>query len=153
MGSFYKTIIADTFPNLMVDPKIQNHLGGRIEYLLWSNIGLGVEYTYAAFSFKFQGSKTNYSLAVFKKQRVLAKFNFHFATSEKLDPYLTAGIGYSSTKLFSDEPDYIPETVNVLPVALRVGIGLRYFFSDFIGMHIEAGLGGPLMQAGVSFKI
>ena len=38
------------------------------------------------------------------------------------------------------------------PVALRTAIGLRYFITDNICFAAEVGIGGPIMQAGFSYK-
>ena len=42
--------------------------------------------------------------------------------------------------------------VNIIPVAVRVGVGVRYFYTDFIGFGAEVGLGAPIMQIGFSLK-
>ncbi len=158
-GIIYKQFIIDT---LGISPnKIHNlgHFGGRFEYMVWNKIGFGIEYTYALLSFDYQGRSQIYDAGIVK-QRVLAKFNFHFATSNKFDPYLTAGVGYSNTKFFynsntkffNNKPGTKSEKITILPVAYRVGIGFRYFFTQMIGVNAEVGLGGPLMQAGLSFK-
>ena len=42
--------------------------------------------------------------------------------------------------------------LNILPVAFRLGIGLRYYFIENLGVCVEAGIGGPLVQAGLSEK-
>ncbi len=150
MGILVKKVLADSFG--ITKALNINHIGARFEYMVWSQIGLGLEYTYALLSIDYQGKNGKYYTAGVSKQRFLGKFNYHFATSEKLDPYLTAGIGYSNTNVFSNEPGVKSTSVTTIPIALRVGIGLRYFFTETIGINAEVGLGGPLMQAGMSFK-
>jgi outer membrane protein W len=149
-----------------------NHLGGKAEYMLTDVIGLGVEYTFAATTAKYTESyqtylgnnvystTTNDYTARIVKQRILAKINFHFATSKVLDPYATAGIGYKTSLLTSNNPndaasvsDINDSFLNFFPVAFRVGAGLRYYFLKNVGVGIEAGIGGPIIQGGISIKI
>ena len=93
------------------------------------------------------------------KQRILAKFNIHFATSKYLDPYATAGLGYKASLVTSDNPndqksvyDVNNSFLNVIPISFRLGIGLRYFFTENIGISAEAGIGGPIIQGGLCGK-
>lgn len=89
-----------------------------------------------------------------RKYRILAKMSYHFATSEHFDPYLTWGAGYKNTKIYSNEPGEIRDVnVNLVPLAFRAGIGMRYFFTDAFGVNAEVGLGGPIVQGGISFKL
>ena len=150
MGSYVKQVLADSFG--ITGARNLNHLGGKFEYMVWDKIGLGVEYTYAALTLTYQGSSGKFYTAGVSKQRFLAKFNYHFATSLRLDPYLTSGIGYSNSKVFTNEPGNAGESITFIPVAFRTGIGMRYFFTEMVGVNAEVGLGGPLIQGGISFK-
>lgn len=148
-----------------------NHLGGRAEYMITDVIGIGAEYTYAAVFGTYTDTKsvyqgngnyvdqTNTYHVSITKQRFLAKFNAHFATSKFLDPYATAGVGYKQSVVKSDNPDdqdAVDELnssfLNVIPVAFRVGIGLRYYPIKYVGIGVEAGIGGPIVQGGISLK-
>ena len=37
-----------------------------------------------------------------------------------------------------------------IPLSVRVGLGMNYFFTENIGMNLEFGLGGPLIQGGLA---
>jgi outer membrane protein W len=129
-----------------------NHLGGKFEYMATDKIGVGVEYTYANTWVNFPDNGKIYSAGI-KKQRILAKMNIHFATSEKLDPYFTVGAGYKAVNIYSTDPnDKVNYNFSLLPVAFRTSIGLRFFFTENIGINAEVGIGGPIMQAGLSVK-
>lgn len=149
IGIMLKQVLSDS---LGVKSKNFNHFGARVEYMKWKRIGLGLEYTYALLTFRYIG-RGGYHTGGVLRQRLLAKFNYHFATSEKLDPYLTAGFGYANIKLFSDEPGIKSEPLPLPPLAFRIGIGMRYFFTDRMGINAEIGLFGPPVQAGLSFKL
>jgi hypothetical protein len=150
MGILYKQILADTFGLRKITN--MNHIGFKAEYMRWESLGLGVEYTYALLSMRYQGSNGKYYTAGIGKKRILAKVSYHHSVDEHFDFYYTAGIGYTITNFSTDEPGIKAEKINVNPVASRVGIGLRYFFNETFGLNAEAGLGGPLIQIGISIK-
>ncbi len=132
------------------------HFGGKVEFMVSDKIGLGFEFTYADAKIHYQSSNNLWYTGGIKKYRILGKMNYHFATTSSIDPYLTWGAGYKSTKVYDNYPGSGPAvTISgiVAPVAFRFGVGLRYFFTDAIGVNAEVGLGGPMMQAGVSFKL
>lgn len=150
MGIYLKQYLADSLG--VTNSKNFNHFGVRFEYMKWKRIGLGMEYTNALLTFKYLGAG-GYHKAGVLRQRLLAKFNFHFATGEKIDPYLTAGFGYANTKIYTEEPGIKSETMSLLPLAFRIGMGMRYFFTDRLGINAEVGLFGPPAQIGLSFKL
>jgi outer membrane protein W len=147
-----------------------NHIGGKFEYMLTNEIGIGLEYTYASVNINYFQEKSivqnnqnvlktyNYKATLYK-QRALARVNYHFATSEKFDPYGTLGFGYKTSLLKSNNPDdqleirsFNSTVSNLFPISFRLGIGARYFFSENIGISMEAGIGGPTVQGGISVK-
>jgi outer membrane protein W len=132
-------------------------IGLQGEYLLSDKIGIGLCFTYANSSVEWTETATttyNYKVSV-PRIRVLPTFNFHFATSDALDPYFILGVGYSSwsLKYESNDPTFTGGSISSsVPVAWRSAIGLRYFFTDNIGARLEFGIGGALVLGGVSFK-
>jgi opacity protein-like surface antigen len=140
------------------DPgKIKSYCaGGKVEFLLSDKIGLGAEFTYADASMKFNVQDTLFVTRTYtagiSKIRVIGRMNFHFATTSSIDPYFVIGAGYKKTTWYDDEPGIHSLSLNVIPVAFRVGVGLHYYFTDFMGINAELGLGGPMMHIGLSFK-
>ena len=136
-------------------------IGGKFEYLLSDKIGLALNINYANSSVKGSGVGSdnvtvyNYKVTI-PRFRVFPIINVHYATSEQLDPYFLVGAGYGNftTKLESNDPNFTEESVSGLGhFSMRVGTGLRYFFTDNIGAHLEFGIGGGgLFQIGVSGK-
>ena len=55
----------------------------------------------------------------------------------------------------SADSNYVDEKVEgLLPVAMRIGAGMRYFFTDNIGANVAIGIGqGGILNAGLSFKL
>lgn len=150
-GMIVEKVLADSLG--ITGARNYNHFGGKVEYMFRDHIGLGLEYTYALLAIDYQGKNAKYYTIGVSRQRTLAKFNYHFATTQKWDPYLTGGVGYSNTQVYTNEPGIKSETVNKIPISSRIGIGFRYFIRQKFGINMEIGLGGPLMQVGLSFKL
>ena len=144
-----------------------NHIGGKFEYMVTDGIGIGLEYSYAAVDVKYTEDKfanqstiqTYHYTATLYKQRILARVNFHFGTSKKIDPYATVGVGYKVSLLKSNNPDdqksiadFNNNFSNLVPISYRLGIGMRYFFSENIGISAEVGIGGAIVQGGICGK-
>lgn len=130
-----------------------NHLGGKVEYMVSDKIGLGAIFTYADTHGDYQDSTGGmWYTAGIKKMRILGAMNFHFATTSSVDPYFVIGAGYKQTTFFDTSPNGGSWAPNLLPVAIRVGVGMHYYFTDFMGINAEVGIGGPIMQGGLSFK-
>lgn len=138
------------------DVKSTGPLGGKIEYMLSDNVGLGAVIGYANTTTEWSDSGYSYKVSV-PRFRVMGSFNLHFATSDKLDPYFMVAAGYanSSIKIDATDPTYGDNNVDVpgINIAFRTAVGTRYFFNDFLGANVEIGLGsGALIQGGVSLK-
>lgn len=135
-------------------------MGLRFEYLITEKIGLGVDMNYTNTTVDWNetidGNTYDYNVKV-PRIRVMGKFNFHFAKSDKFDAYTAFGAGYGSFKLVTEtnDPNYIFTNLeNPIPVSIRFALGARYFFNDNLGINLEFGLlGGALINAGLSFKI
>lgn len=152
----------------------------KAEYGLSEVVSLGVSvgyvhtewnWTYDASGFEYVTSKdefgneiTNYQYVphqykegvVYSALNINARVNFHFLTTQQLDPYFGVGLGYNKPTItfFSDDPDYTyTETISSpIPVGFESTLGLRYYFTPNIGLYAEAGLSKSIMQAGLSIK-
>jgi len=135
-------------------------LGFRFEYLITDKIGFGVDMNYTNTSVTWNEiineDTYDYSVKV-PRLRVMGKFNFHFAKSDKFDVYTAFAAGYGSFKLVTEtnDPNYIFTNLeNPIPVSIRFALGARYFFTDNLGANLEFGiLGGALINVGLSYKI
>jgi len=146
--------------------KNTNHLGGKFEIMANNVIGIGIDYTFArvtGFSntvdYINENGQPKYIIGSFKesitKQRILLRMSVHFATTKNLDPYVSFGAGYKQSVYKNNYPiDYTIDNINLnlIPISFRAGIGMRYFFTENIGINIEGGFGGPVLQAGISAK-
>lgn len=87
------------------------------------------------------------------------RINFHFGTGKKLDPYAGIAGGYSSNKYVesytSTDPNFIehPSSYTGIPIYLSLTAGMRYYFTDNIGMYMEVGIDKwSVIQGGLAVK-
>jgi len=138
-------------------------LGGKMEYLLTEKFGLGFEFNYSNVNVSFTrvanylGANPityHYTYGT-PAYRAMLGFNFHFLTTDIIDVYGAVKAGYynRSFSYTTDEPGFRVIFSDPLPVAFRLEMGMRYFFTDFLGAHVNIGLGGgPLIALGLSAK-
>lgn len=145
-------------------------VGLRGEYLVSEKVGVGIDIGMNNTSISYNETsdhlnsttglyetKTyNYKFST-QKIGVMGTFNYHFVNKDKVDAYFVFGAGYGnrSYKFTSTDPDYVTASVKgIIPVAMRVGVGMRYFFTKNIGANLGLGFGqGGIINAGLSFKI
>jgi outer membrane protein W len=146
--------------------------GLRVEYMIADRIGLGVDVIYNSNSSSFTSIDSIYNgntdtwtpesnSLEYKMQRVRAqlRFNYHFITTNPaLDSYIGVGAG-TNNRFRARLENGVDITDNdglsnstLVPFSLRIAAGLRYYFTDNIGLNTEIGLGGPLVSAGLSIK-
>ncbi|MFA6923475.1 MAG: hypothetical protein WC223_04395 [Bacteroidales bacterium] len=159
-----KTAYENTGEQLNIKIGSTGPFGAKAEYMVSDKMGMGIIFNYANSSYSWNEDSYdinnnpivyNYKISL-PRLRFLASFNFHFGDSESFDPFLVIAAGYSSfnAQATSNDPMFATETIKgLIPVAFRAGFGMRYFFSDNIGINFEIGLGGPAIQGGLSFKI
>jgi opacity protein-like surface antigen len=166
MGNYIKDYYNNYNSGSLQDEKVvnYNHVGGKFEYMINDIVGMGVDYTYAKVVYTYTDSyyvngqslpKYDMFTESLTKQRFLLRVNIHFATTRELDPYATAGFGYKQTVFKTNNPNnynYDMSFFNAFPVAFMLGAGLRWFFTDNIGVCVEAGIGGPAVQGGLCAK-
>jgi outer membrane protein W len=131
--------------------------GLQFEYMVADKIGLGIKANYSSTSLTYTESTYDYTLK-FVRYRVMPRFALHFGNSSNFDAYFGVAAGYSGFKISSEtnDPNYDDTDVaitNPFPVGFRFDVGGSYFFTDFLGLNMEIGLGGgPVINGGLSFK-
>ncbi len=159
----FKASYANSGSELDVNINGMGPVGLRAEYLLTDKIGLGLDlgFNNTTLTFKEEGYDSNnnptiYDYTYSKKIGAMVTFNYHFIDNDELDFYGIFGMGYGnrSFKFESTDPNYVEATVSsLIPVASRLGVGMRYFFTDNIGANLALGFGqGGIINAGLSFK-
>ncbi|MHB8261003.1 MAG: outer membrane beta-barrel protein [Bacteroidia bacterium] len=138
-------------------------MGAKAEYLLTDKFGMGIDFNYSNVGVKFSNATTNsngnpvtynYNLSS-PAIRAMLGFNFHFVRTDKIDVYGAVKAGYynRSFGMVTNDPNYHLNLSLGDPLAFRLEIGMRYFITENIGVHVNLGFpGGPLVAAGVAFK-
>lgn len=145
--------------------------GGRVEYMLSDDFGMGVDVNYEVSGFNYNNvvsvydestatytdAKYNYDYKA-KKLRAMIRLNYHFVQTDRADAYTAFAGGYKNVNRIatSNDPNYVNDELNgaLVPVAFRLAVGARVYFTDNIGAHLELGaFGGALLQFGLSVKL
>ena len=138
----------------------QGPLGIRAEYLITDKVGFGIDLGMNSSSISYSEADINNNIYDYKfttrKIGAIFTFNYHFVENDKLDAYFVVGGGYGNRtfKFTSTDPNYIEESVeSLIPISYKIGVGMRYFFTENIGANLALGLGqGGLVNAGISAK-
>ena len=116
------------------------------EYGITDQISIGGTVSYSSAKSDLgggEGEATKFSATL-----IGARGSYHFATSEKFDPYVGIVLGYVVVSVSNS--DII---VKGSTVGYGGHVGARYFFSPNIGVHAELGYSSlSFLTAGVSFK-
>lgn len=170
-GKSFATSLTTTGTSNMVVRGI-GPMGLRAEYVISDKIGLGADVIYNNYSANYNqvdslydGNTGTWTTTVtnneyrMQRLRVQARMNFHLEVNNPdLDAYVGIGAGtnnrfrkaYENNVLVSD-PSSIGN-FTFIPVSFRICAGMRYYFTDNIGLNLELGLGGPVFSGGLSFK-
>jgi opacity protein-like surface antigen len=177
--NLYKTVLEAAYTDNGDDLSIGGYgpVGVRGEYLVSEKLGVGVDfminntnvkYSYMGYQTDANGNyvtddngalvEENYEDKIAtSKWGAMVTLNYHFINNDKLDFYFIAGAGYKNRtwSYESTDPNFINDEVSttVIPVAARIGLGTRIFFTENIGANIGVGFGqGGILTAGLSFK-
>ncbi len=155
------------------------HFGLITEYVVSSNFSVGIDAIFSPLSWRETISildydvdnnqnikETNDYVFIENKLRVIIRAYYHFDIANPLwNVYFSGGLGpniiFSHVKVNGELKDsdpnvsssnYFPIMNPPFPLSGRVCFGTRYFFSDFLGINFEAGIGGPLFAFGFNAR-
>ncbi len=136
----------------------------KYEHAMTDNLGLGVNVAYAQneWSYKYSDTDANNNSVTYTETTsrstysILARLNYHIGSDDKFDPYLGIGLGYrdATWKYDTTNPD---GTTNVdisglMPFGMDLTLGMRYFFTENIGLYAEFGAAKSVLQGGLAVK-
>ena len=146
--------------------------GGRLEYMIADDLGIGVDVNYVKTGYSYDSlsvtSTYNATTGQYdydstsglydytaQKTRIMIRINKHFVQTDNVDAYFGAAAGYrlvSRAYSFAGNP-LAEQDEALIPVAFRLALGARFYFTQNIGAHVELGaFGGQVIQAGLALK-
>ena len=164
--NLYKTVLETAYSDNGDDFAIGGYgpVGVRGEYLVSEKLGVGVDFMLnkTTVTYNYSGFDSDNNAVIYEdeisttKWGLMATLNYHIINNDRLDFCFTAGAGYKdrSWKYESTDPDYQTEEVSstVIPVAARIALNTRIFFTENIGANIGVGFGqGGILTGGLSF--
>ncbi len=171
--NLFTTVFKTTYANSGTEQDLKigglGPVGLRVEYMLADKVGLGLDLGFNNSYVRYSETQQVYNSTTglyesrtydydFSTQKIgaMVTFNYHFLDNDKVDAYAVFGAGYGnrSYKFDSTDPDYTKAEVSgIIPIASRIGVGMRYFFTENIGANVALGFGhGGILNAGLSFK-
>jgi hypothetical protein len=163
--SLYKAVASNSATDLRVSGL--GPVGIVYEHMISDVVGLGVEFGYAQTivsyvmqdTYYYNGSTqlSSYSYEwKFTTIRAMMRCNLHFLDNENFDMYGLISGGYRGTSYSfttSDPSGKTNATYDpIFPFGIKLGLGMRYFFTDNLGIQTEFALGTPLLSGGLCFK-
>ena len=143
--------------------------GGRFEYMIAEDFGIGIDGNFVKTGFSYDTTYTSYSVVTGQdsivtdsygltnnRARIMIRLNKHIVQNDQMDAYIGAGVGYkmvNRTATTNGMDDAVQEGA-LIPLAVRLAFGVRFFFTENIGAHVELGAwGGAPVQFGLSIKL
>lgn len=156
--SILKASLNSSGSNNRIDYTSIGPIGGRIEYQAHKVVGILIEAYYA--NDILESTEPNpsapggyaYERLEIVRPRVIGRINFHFVDDKEVDPYAFFGAGWNGSQ-FKYTSNYYPGTsldYSITNMAVKLGLGIRYFFIPSLGANFEISLGGPLVMLGIS---
>jgi len=143
--------------------------GFRYSYMLTDDISCGIDVIYqrskqefGSTDTTFQNGSWQYSYTGVRFQtrlRVQGRLNFHLPiTQPNADSYIGIGFGTNNRWVKDYRNGVLDRTFSgreaiLIPFSMRVCYGYRYYFSYYLGIVGEIGVGGPLFSFGLTYKL
>lgn len=116
------------------------------EYGITDKFSIGGNISYSAAKFSSFGDEIKYSGILIGPRGA-----YHFATSEKFDPYVGATLGYVIVSVTDNSGGAVAAKAS--GIGLGAFLGARYFPGSSFGFHAEIGYTSfSFLTAGVSFR-
>ena len=127
-------------------------LVGTYEHGVTDNISVGgtLGYSHSSFSGTSNGVPFSYGATGIL---IGARGSYHFLTTDQIDPYAGADLGYVIVSSSSSSGNVVYSGGKASGLGFGIHGGVRYYFNPGIGAFAELGIGSLYILAlGVSFK-
>jgi len=164
-GTFLGSLSANLDDEEGFSSSLTGPIYGKYEYGITETFGIGINLAYVEYKFNYKyddydpytGLPTKYiQTDTYSSFSGLIRANWHFGSSDKVDPYFGIGLGYRNGiwKHISNDPEGTRDAEFSIPIpfGFETTFGLRLLFSDNFGAYLEAGLAKSAMQVGLCGK-
>jgi len=153
-GAFFRLAeaSADTVQGLTF-----NYLGPaglQAQFMVSDRFGVGIDASYQSKQASYEGYSVNQAVV-----RAMVRTSWEFYNTEKFQINWANSVGYRNVDWSvtgEDAEEYDLSLLDAVssPLALRSALGLRYLFTENIGLTMEFGLGGGnSINAGLAVKL
>ncbi len=129
----------------------------RGEYGLSDKVGLALSVNHNSWQANWthmDSTLTNVYQDEFKRSvtSILARLNFHFSVSDKVDPYWGIGAGYRLVdySFTSTDAGYDVSVSSPFVMGFETTLGIRYYIMEGFGLYGEIGLAQSFVQGGIA---
>lgn len=124
----------------------------KYEFGISEKVGFGLNVAYAEAGIDYSYGVEKASIKWWNTS-FNARFNRHFGSNDKFDPYMGLGIGYKIGNWKLEGGNDTEERKAFIPLGFEATVGARYMFTPNIGLFSEVGLAKGIIQAGLNIKI
>ena len=167
IGNFVQSVLKtyETYDDF--SSKIMGPIFCKYEYAINEQIGFGVTFAYVSANASYRDNSVIVSTnptTVYYEENIdwnsysfLMRFNWHFnSMGDRLDPYIGFGLGYrgASWKFTDNDPSY-SNNISIssyFPLGMELTAGMRFMFTDFLGIYSEVGFAKAVAQFGIIAK-
>ena len=133
----------------------------KFEYAVSDKIGIGASLNFVNTNVQWDvisGSETYEQGYKYMALAANARINWHFVDNDKLDVYYGLGLGYnySNSEFYTSVPNGLEDatfSISGIPIGFETTFGVRYLFTDNIGIYAEFGWAKSVAQGGLIFKL
>lgn len=118
-------------------------------------LGLGINIAHLRINAEFTDEAFGYYYRfAYRNTSALLRINGHIIKDEHLDVYFGLGLGARiggwELETNDDFADFDPFN---FPIGLDATAGIRYLFTDFVGLYVEIGMAKGIVQGGLTFNL
>jgi hypothetical protein len=160
-GLLFRTLVQEIEDGVDAESKESSTIGNigfRFQYYIIPTFAMGIDANYTkrdlVVSYLDVGSNALYTDQIQQTvTRVMVRTSWEFLEKNGFQVNWANSIGYRSAiwSASSTDPAYVTPSQTargVIPLAFRTALGMRYMFTDNIGVNLEIGVGGGALANG-----
>ncbi|HET6226093.1 MAG TPA: hypothetical protein VFF27_07420 [Bacteroidia bacterium] len=140
-------------------------IGIQASYRINNKLDIGAELSHESAKIKWRENETlfgsdstkitHHYLLNAARIRLLVIANYHFKIKKNMDWYFGFGLGYNYNpiKLETDGIASVGNSPCFFPITAKTKLGFNYYLIKNLALNAEAGIGGPLLSLGITFKL